>query len=158
MPSSERFSRPGKPIGRVWALLLAGLFLPAALAACRSAEGPEYREPSASSPHGTVLVHPATEIGGGGLRSIDGLRAFPPHCAAEDMPAWKYREWRATPGMHEVEVFGVGSFIKRTIRVREGVRTAFVPEKLVDTATRGADLILGQYAMQEEPLPGKREK
>jgi hypothetical protein len=158
MPFPPTFQVPGNGRIRGCFLLLAGFLLPAALTACRSVEGPEYREPSASSPHGTILVHPATEEGGGGLRSIDGLRAFPPHCSGEAMPAWKYREWRVTPGMHEIEVFAVGSYIKRTIRIREGVRCAFVPEKYVDSESRGANLQMGMYTLQEEPLPGKVQK
>jgi hypothetical protein len=114
--------------------------------------GPEYKEPPIGSPHGTVKVEPVREGKGGGLRSIDSLLVFPREATAEDMPSWKYREWRVKPGMREIEIFGMGNFIRRVVRVREGKRILFRPEKYGDKETRGNRLLVGVYAMSEEDI------
>ncbi|GEM_PF-3344793 len=129
------------------------LVLSFSLAGCKN--GPEYEEPDVSDPHGILVVKPLLNGKGGGLRTIDGKLVFPRRGDPKEREAYKFRAWRVSPGMREVEIFGVGNFLRRTIRVREGKRTVFFPKKYMGRESGGGKFVLGVYAWKEEPLPGE---
>jgi hypothetical protein len=120
---------------------------------CRGS-GPEYREPPPSHPHGILVVDPLTDEGGGGLRSIDDARVFPRDEEAANLGVWIHREWRVKPGLRSVEIFAGTGFLRRTVRIREGVRLRF----FVETLPSPEGVEIRNYNSREEdvgPAPGK---
>ena len=74
---------------------------------------------------------------------------FPRKAAPEEMQKWIYREWRVTPGRRDIEIFGVGTFLKHVVSFREGVRVIFEPEVEEHVLAGGARRKVSVYKSRE---------